>query len=153
MQFYQTRSNVIVLYNTLRAICIEKVVYMNSGEESYNNVYQSPRLPRKSRSQAEFASWTSGSLLISKREHPSTTKAMKAKGTGKPVAKSSGKPEAVTSTLEYKVYHIHSVQKQDDVRRETVKKLIHQFDTHPNRESLMADSVKDQKNQSCSVKS
>ena len=38
-----------------------------------------------------------------------------------------------------------TVQKQDDVRRETVKKLIHQFETHPNRESLMADLDKNQK--------
>ena len=27
------------------------------------------------------------------------------------------------------------VQKEDDVRRETVKRLIHHFETHPNRES------------------
>ena len=47
LQFYQTRSNGIVLYNTLPAICIEKVVYMKSGEELYNKAYQSPRLPRK----------------------------------------------------------------------------------------------------------
>ena len=47
LQFFQKRSNAIVLYNTILAICIEKVVYMKSGEELYNKVYQSPRLPRK----------------------------------------------------------------------------------------------------------
>ena len=45
LEFYQTRSNEIILYNTLLAICIEKVGYMKSGEELYNKVYQSPRLP------------------------------------------------------------------------------------------------------------
>ena len=43
LQFYQTRSNAIILYNTLFAICIEKVVHMKSGQEVYNNVYPSPR--------------------------------------------------------------------------------------------------------------
>ena len=38
-----------------------------------------------------------------------------------------------------------TVQKQDDVRRETVKELIYQFETHSNRESLMADLNKNQK--------
>ena len=32
-----------------------------------------------------------------------------------------------------------TVPKQDDVRTKTVKKLIHQFETHPNRELLTAD--------------
>ena len=38
-----------------------------------------------------------------------------------------------------------TVQKEDDVRRETVRRLIHQFETHPNRESLMTDLDKNQK--------
>ena len=47
LQFYQTRSKAIVLYNTLLAMCIENVVFMKSGEELYNKVCQSPTLPRK----------------------------------------------------------------------------------------------------------
>ena len=46
LQFYQTRSQAIVLYNTQPAICIEKAVCMKTQEELYNKVYQSPRLPR-----------------------------------------------------------------------------------------------------------
>ena len=38
----------------------------------------------------------------------------------------------------------HSTVQENDVRRE-IKKLIHQFETHPNRESLMADMNKTQK--------
>ena len=38
-----------------------------------------------------------------------------------------------------------TVQKEDDVRRETIKRLIHQFETHPNREPLMAHLDKHQK--------
>ena len=33
LQFYQTRSHAIALFNTLPAICIEKVVFMKAGEE------------------------------------------------------------------------------------------------------------------------
>ena len=33
LQFYQMRSNAIILYNTLPAMCIEKVVIRKSGEE------------------------------------------------------------------------------------------------------------------------
>ena len=33
LQFYQTRSNAIALFNTLPAICFDKVVYLKTGEE------------------------------------------------------------------------------------------------------------------------
>ena len=33
LQLYQTRSHASALFNTLLAICIEKVVYMKTGEE------------------------------------------------------------------------------------------------------------------------
>ena len=46
-QFYQPRSNAIILYNTLPAVCIEKVVNMKSGEELYSKRYQSPELPQR----------------------------------------------------------------------------------------------------------
>ena len=36
LQFYQTRSNAIIFYTTLLAICIEEVVNMRSGEELYS---------------------------------------------------------------------------------------------------------------------
>ena len=45
-----------------------------------------------------------------------------------------------------------TVQKQDDIRRETFKRLIHQFETHPNREALKADR-KHQKSHPLSEKS
>ena len=42
MQFYQTRSNAIILCNTIPAMCIEKVVVMKSREELYSETYRSP---------------------------------------------------------------------------------------------------------------
>ena len=47
LEFYQTRSNTIILYDTLPAFCIPKVIMMESGEIINEKVYASPRLPPK----------------------------------------------------------------------------------------------------------
>ena len=47
LQFYQTRSNAIILHETLPACCIPKVVRMEIGEVKYEKVYASPRPPPK----------------------------------------------------------------------------------------------------------
>ena len=44
--FYQTGSHAIVLYDTLPAVCIEKVVCMKTKDELYQKVRLTPRLPR-----------------------------------------------------------------------------------------------------------
>ena len=44
LKFYQTRSNAIILYDTLPACCIPKVVVMESGDIIYEKVDASPRL-------------------------------------------------------------------------------------------------------------
>ena len=45
LEFYQTRSNAVILYDTLPACCISKVVVMESGEIIYEKVSVSPRPP------------------------------------------------------------------------------------------------------------
>ena len=47
LKFYHTRSNAIILYNTLRAYCIPKAVRMETGGIIYEKVYASPRPPPK----------------------------------------------------------------------------------------------------------
>ena len=47
LKFHQTRSNAIILQETLPAYCIPKVVRMKTGEVLYENVSMSPRLPPK----------------------------------------------------------------------------------------------------------
>ena len=47
LKFYQTRSNAIILYNTLPAHCIPKVVQMETGQVIYEKVFASPRPPPK----------------------------------------------------------------------------------------------------------
>ena len=47
LKFYQTRSNAIILHETLPAYCIPKAVRMETGEIIYEKVYASPRpLPK-----------------------------------------------------------------------------------------------------------
>ena len=46
-KFYQTRSNAIILYDTLPAYCISKAIVMKSEEIIYQKVYVSPRPPPK----------------------------------------------------------------------------------------------------------
>ena len=45
LKFYQTRCNAIILYDTLPAYCISKVIVMESGETLYQKVYESHRPP------------------------------------------------------------------------------------------------------------
>ena len=47
LTFYQTRSNAIILQETLPAYCIPKVVRMKTGEVLSEKVYMSPRPPPK----------------------------------------------------------------------------------------------------------
>ena len=53
MLFYQTRSHAIVLYDTLPAVCIEKVVCMKAKDVLYQKVRLTsvPRVVLKSNSQ------------------------------------------------------------------------------------------------------
>ena len=47
VKFYQTRSNAIILYDTVPAYCISKVVVLTSEEIIYQKVYVSPGPPPK----------------------------------------------------------------------------------------------------------
>ena len=47
LTFYQTRSNAIMLQETLPTYCIPKIVGIKTGEVLYEKVYMSPRAPPK----------------------------------------------------------------------------------------------------------
>ena len=47
LKFYHTRSNAIILQETLPAYCIPKVVRKETGEVIYEKVYMSLRPPPK----------------------------------------------------------------------------------------------------------
>ena len=58
LQFYQTQSCAIALFNTQTAICIEKVEYLKTGKDLYCKVI--PKVAAR-RTYDKFAIWTSGS--------------------------------------------------------------------------------------------
>ena len=45
LKFYQTRSNAVILHDTLPAYCVSKAIVMKSEEIIYQKVYVSPRPP------------------------------------------------------------------------------------------------------------
>ena len=47
LKFCQTRSNAIILHESLPVYCIPKVVQMETGEVIYERVFASPRPPLK----------------------------------------------------------------------------------------------------------
>ena len=47
LKFHQTRSNAIILHETLPACCIPKVVRMETGDVIFEKVFASPRPPQK----------------------------------------------------------------------------------------------------------
>ena len=152
LQFYQTRSHTVVLYNTLLAIRIEKVLYMNTGEEPHCKVYQSPRLPRAvltpnlhhgrqdppspdarkstdhQREQSVYRETCRSLLENTRRKHPGESQRWRYR-------------ESCRGNVEYRISRFpHStVQKEDTNRKETVKRLIQQFENHPKRDSLKQD--------------
>ena len=109
-----------------------------------NKVYQSPRLPRKAvlkpnlhhgrQDRSNLEARTSVDHQSKESEEYGETR-------------SEEFEETRSGNIGFRVQGLpHStVQEKDYVRRETVKKLIHQFETHPNRESLTADLNKNQK--------
>ena len=85
--------------------------------------------------------------------NPEARKSTDHPSTGKPVAHfsrahvipekvsdgSTGELVAVTLITEFQVHLTSNVQKENSNRKETVKRLIQQFENHPNRDSLMED--------------
>ena len=130
LQFYLTRSNAIILYNTLPAVCIEKVVIRMSGEELSCKTFQSPILLQR--------------IVLKPNLHygrQDTTSSGVRKSFDHSDKHDGTCREACRGEMDFRVQGLpHStVQEQDHIRKEAVQKLIHQFETHPNREALKAD--------------
>ena len=77
LKFYQTRSNAIILYNTLPAYCISKAIKMEIGEIIFEKVFESPRPPPKisfkDNWMKELGSEVAGHDESSKQTQPKTT--------------------------------------------------------------------------------
>ena len=88
LKFYHTRSNAIILYDTLPPYCIPKVIMMESGEITYEIEYASPRpppkIPFKDNRMKELDSEVAGSSKDVQRIQPKLKTQLSR--TGKPVS-------------------------------------------------------------------
>ena len=128
LQFYQTRSHAIVLYNTLPAVCIGKAVCMKTKEELYHKVYLTPRLPRV------VLRANSHSGQQDQQEQDARTSCDQPSG-------SQSTRETWCNNVDYRIPGIplSTVEQEDTNRKDKVKRLIQQFESHPNKESFLQD--------------
>ena len=130
LQFYQTRSNAIILYNTLPAVCIERVVNIRSGEELYSKLYQFAELSQRIafKPNLPYGRQDTTFFWSDSIRRPSQQKAH-----GNPL-----RQRVRGGNIDFTIEGLpHStVQQKDDTRKEAVKQLIHQSETHPNRAAL-----------------
>ena len=115
---------------------------MKSGEELYNKVHQSPRSPRV----VLTPNLHHGRQDLSNLEARTSTdhQSEQCEEYGETCCVEFEETQSDNIDVRIQGLPHSTVQEKDDVRRETVKKLIHQIETHPNRESLMADLNKTQ---------
>ena len=163
LKFYQTRCNAIILYDTLPAYCISKVVMMESGEIVYEKVYASPRPPPKisykDNWMNELDSEVAGSSIDTQRFQPKPKTQLSR--TVRPVGGSestkrcvltpnhveddqtgSERPVLVDQEEEHKIdFRVpgrsHAVVKEAEHLR--VHELVKRIESHPHREALQAD--------------
>ena len=128
LQFYQTRSHAIVLYNTLPAVCIGKAVCMKTKEELYHKVYLTPRLQRV------VLKANSHSGQQDQQEQDARTSCDQPSG-------SQSTRETWCNNVDYRIpgIHLSAVEQQDTNRKDKVERLIQQFESHPNKESFLQD--------------
>ena len=112
LQFYQTRSHGVVLYDTLPIICIEKAVCMKK-EELYQRVRLTPRVPRvvsKSNSQHGLQD----------------TQNQDARSSWEPSSDSNSYGEICNRTVDHRIDGIPlcAVEPQNTIREKKVKRLI-----------------------------
>ena len=151
LQFYQTRSHAIALFKIIHAICFEKVVNMEIGKDFYSKVFQFPRLPRsvlmpylehgrqdpsslEARKSADHQSEQSSKY---EQTHHSHLQEAPQAFSNKITWRSTRKLFAVTLITEFKIHFTQQFRKQMVIA--IVKRLIQQFENHPNRDSFVED--------------
>ena len=155
LKFYQTRSNAIILHETLPAYCIPKVVRMETGEVIYEKVYASPRPPPKISLKhdwmkvfgSEVAQRPDGELVQQSKssqsnqpnpnpDHDRTVKPVVCRD----ASHAQGHEQSMLNEVDinFRTPGLpHSVVKQAQNYR--VRELVKQIENHPHRQSLQRD--------------
>ena len=140
-KFYQTRSNAIILHETLPAYCIPKVVRMETGEVIHEKVYASPRPPPKISLKhdwmKEFGSEVARQAKSSQPTQPNPNP--NHDRTVRPVACSQSERSILNEVnIDFRISGLpHSVVKQAENSR--VRELVKKIENNPHRQSLQDD--------------
>ena len=134
LQFHQTRSNAITLFDTSRAICIEKMVHMKTGEELYSKVYESPRLPRTT---VLTSNLHHGRHCLSNPKARTSPDHQSKRTEGYEETRSAKFEETRSGNIDFRNQRLPHTQQSRKKTMIAEQKLIHHFDTDPNRDSLM----------------
>ena len=151
LKFYQTRCNAIILYDTLPAYCISKVVVMKSEEIIYQKVYVSPRpsqkISYKNNWMNEMDPEVAGSSKEAQRIQPKPKTQLSS--TGRPVCGQESTKEiekrtmfdhedVIDSTRTVRPVKVsHALLKEAEHLR--VQELAKKIENHPHREAHQAD--------------
>ena len=116
LQFYQTRSNAVVLYDTLPAEFTEKAICMKTKEQLYQKEGARPRVVLGANSQCGLQNLTRQEAR-SFWETQSEVRSFRETG---------------CNIVDYRIpgISLSTVQEQDEQKRQTVAKLIEKFESH-----------------------
>ena len=119
LQFYQTRSNAVILYDTLPAEFIEKAICMKTKDQLYQreSVILRPRVVLKANSQSHKI------YLYKKQDHLGNRNKIR------------------RATADYRIpgISISTVKLQDARQQNNVTKLIEMFEKHQHKEQFLED--------------
>ena len=120
LQFYQTQSHAVVLYNTLLAACIEKAVCTKTQDELHQKVRLTPRVPRvvlKSNSQ----------YVLQDLQNQD------ARSSWEPSSDSKSYGEICNNTVDHGISGVllSAVEQQNTTHENKVKRLIEKFENQP----------------------
>ena len=124
-------ERIAVISNTItRNRSVEKAVCMKTKEELYHKVYQSPRMPRVI-------------LKPNSKSGQQDQPHQEARTSSDHQSASRSYGETRSGNVDYRIPGIpdSAAHQQDTNRNETVKKLIQQFENHPNKEEVFLQDL------------
>ena len=108
---------------------------MNSEKVLYNKIYESPRPPQRMVLKPNWLEGRKDTTKADERE-PDVTSTKHGE-----TRRGANEDDDTLPKIDYRIQGLplSTVEQEDHTRKEAVKKLIHPFETHPNREALKAD--------------
>ena len=127
LQFYQTRSNAVIVYDSLPAEFIDKAICMKTKDQLYQreSVILRPRVVLQAISQSG-----SQDLLV-----------QEARSSGESQQDAESYEETRSNTADYRIpgFSISAVKLQVARRQNNVTKLIEMFEKHQHKEQFLKD--------------